>query len=108
MQRAFFCKDGTNRKWLSYSQEKEALFCSIFVSPLLITQKAARSSLACPTSHTYTRELKSMRRATYTEVALRHIFSDLQEARFRTFSWDLRCHFTESKSAEGDKCWSAL
>jgi len=79
-----------------------------FVWLLLIPEKAAHSALACLTSHTYTRELKNMRRATYIEVALRHISSDPQEARSRTFLWDLRCLFTESKSAGGDKSWSAL
>ncbi|XP_034062116.1 uncharacterized protein LOC117539872 [Gymnodraco acuticeps] len=29
VQRAFFCKDGTNRKWLSYSEAREVLFCSL-------------------------------------------------------------------------------
>ncbi|XP_074525955.1 uncharacterized protein LOC141790172 isoform X2 [Halichoeres trimaculatus] len=36
VQRAFFCKDGTNRKWLFYNQEKQTLFsflCMAFAKP---------------------------------------------------------------------------
>ena len=29
LQKAFFCKNGTNRKWLSYSDDTEALYCSV-------------------------------------------------------------------------------
>lgn len=86
----------------SYRQNKEALFCSLCLAFTNPREAQTLSSLACPTSHTYTRELESVRRATYTEVALlRHISSDPREARARTFSWDLRCRFTESKSAGG-------
>ena len=39
VQKVFFCKDGTNRKWLSYSEENHALFCFICLAFAKPTEK---------------------------------------------------------------------
>ncbi len=101
VQKVFWCKDGTNRRWLTYHQECHALHCSVCIAFAKSTDKSPFVSGMTDWKHVHQRleeHEKSMAHKTCAEAYfLNACKSDVKHL------VEVSCPHTGNKSERNDK-----
>lgn len=89
VQRVFWCKDGTNRRWLTYCQERHALHCSVCIAFAKLADRSPFISGMTDWKHVH-----------------QHIEEHEKSMTLNIYLVEVSCPHTENKSERGDKYWS--